>query len=98
MQTCSQCLTQVHDSLTTCPNCQADLTKLSVNAVSRQRLVDNPRVQAVRINISHDACPACQAMEGVYNLDEIPTLPVAGCSHPGGCRCTYSPILEEIFP
>jgi hypothetical protein len=52
----------------------------------------------VRILVSRDACPACRALEGSYELDRVPQLPVEGCSHPGGCRCYYAPVLDRFGP
>ena len=52
----------------------------------------------VRVLASRDSCPACRAMEGAYELNEAPQLPVEGCSHALGCRCFYEPVLEEIYP
>jgi len=48
--------------------------------------------------IAKDACPACEATAGAYDFDEAPALPVAGCSHPGGCRCRYEPVLDHFGP
>jgi hypothetical protein len=48
--------------------------------------------------VANDACPACREAEGAFDKDQIPQLPVAGCSHPLGCRCFYEPALAEIFP
>lgn len=52
----------------------------------------------VRILISHDACPYCKAMEGSYAFDAVPELPHEGCSHVGGCRCFYAPVLDFYGP
>jgi hypothetical protein len=52
----------------------------------------------VRILANHDCCPACRAHEGAYNFDEVPELPVEGCSHPTGCRCMYAPVLDLRGP
>jgi hypothetical protein len=51
-----------------------------------------------RILASDDSCPTCAATEGAYEFDEIPQLPIVGCSHPGGCRCRYEPILDRYGP
>jgi hypothetical protein len=58
----------------------------------------NPRVQLLRIAASADCCPACRKVEGNYENEKAPILPVVGCSHENGCRCFYEPILTEIFP
>ena len=52
----------------------------------------------VRVVVAADACPACRDIEGTYNKDSIPGLPVHGCSHNLGCRCFYEPTLENIYP
>lgn len=98
MQTCSRCNTQSGDSVTLCPSCGADLQELSASAVSLKRLRQNTRVLAIRLVVADDACPACQAVEGTYSKDDVPTLPVKGCSCNQGCTCFYEPMLNEIYP
>lgn len=98
MQTCSRCNTLSGDSAVVCPNCGADLQELSTTAVSLKRLRQNSRVLVIRLVIPDNACPACQAVEGTYQKDNVPTLPVKGCSCPNGCICNYEPMLNEIFP
>jgi RNA polymerase subunit RPABC4/transcription elongation factor Spt4 len=98
VQTCSRCNTQSGDSVSLCPNCGADLQELSTTAVSLKRLRLNPRVSVIRLVVSNNACPACQAVEGTYPKDEVPTLPVKGCSCAQGCTCFYEPLLNEIYP
>ncbi len=98
MQTCTNCNAQSPDVARNCVNCGADLSEMSTTAIARKRFQLNPRVRMVRVIVSHDACPACQEIEGSYPKDSIPSLPVDGCSHERGCRCFYQPILEEIYP
>jgi len=98
MQTCTRCHAQSADSATNCINCQADLSEFSYAAVALKRLQSNPRVLHVRLVVAHDCCPACRSVEGSYPKDEIPPLPVEGCSHALGCRCFYEPMLSEIYP
>lgn len=98
MQTCSQCNAQSPDTAEYCANCQADLKEFSMTAVARKEFVGNDRVRYVRVLITNDACPACEAIEGTYEKDEVPSLPVEGCSHGNGCRCFYQPYLTTIFP
>lgn len=98
MQTCSKCNTQAPDTALICPGCQADLREFSTSAVAIKNFRENPRVQSVRIVVSADACPACQQMRGDYSKDNIPQLPIPGCSHEKGCRCFYAPTLTEIYP
>ena len=51
-------------------------------------------IQGVKIVTAKDACLACQAVPaGLYQPDETPLIPVHGCTHPKGCRCTYSPVM-----
>jgi hypothetical protein len=52
----------------------------------------------VRILANHDSCPVCNAVEGAYEFDEVPELPLEGCSHPQGCRCYYAPVLDRFGP
>ncbi len=98
MQNCSRCNTQSPDTVIICPNCQADLREYSKNAVALKHFQANPRVVGVNLAVHGDACPACQEIQGTYPKDQVPKLPVEGCSHAQGCRCFYQPMLEEIFP
>ena len=98
MQTCTQCSAQSPDSATFCTHCQADLSLFSATSVSLQRMRNNPRVERIRVAVAHDCCPACREVEGSYLKDEVPHLPVEGCSHGLGCRCYYQPVLNEIYP
>ncbi len=52
----------------------------------------------VRILASRDSCPVCLAIEGAYEFDEAPALPIDGCSHPKDCRCHYEPVLDLFGP
>jgi hypothetical protein len=67
-------------------------------AKTLEKLRANPRVSRIRLIVSHDACPACRHLEGEYEKESVPTLPVTDCSHPLGCRCFYEPKLEEVYP
>lgn len=98
MQTCSKCNAQSPDRASHCVNCQADLSEFSMTAVALKRLQANPRVVNVRLVVANDCCPACQMAEGTYPKDQVPRLPVEGCSHAHGCRCFYEPMLSEIYP
>lgn len=98
MQTCTKCLTQSPDDFKICPTCQANLAEFSFTAVARKRLQDNSRVKGIRISVADDSCPTCQKMQGAYAKDQVPALPVEGCSHENGCRCFYEPILEDAYP
>lgn len=98
MQTCSICHTQSPDLAVVCPSCNADLSIESETAAALKKYKNNPRVQSLRLAVSTDCCPACRKMEGTYSKDDVPTLPLKGCSHENGCRCFYEPMLTEIFP
>jgi len=98
MQTCSKCNASSPDVAKNCVNCGAELTEFSTTAMARKRFRDNPRVRTVRISVSHDSCPSCQENEGTYPKEDLPILPIEGCSHSRGCRCFYQPVLEEIYP
>jgi hypothetical protein len=52
----------------------------------------------VRILIANDACPVCKHFEGAYQFEEVPTLPLEGCSRPGGCNAFYAPVLDRFGP
>ncbi len=65
-----------------------------------ERMRANPRVATITIAVSHDACPACQAVQGNYAKDHPALeLPVAGCSHAIIGTCAYyMPVLNIIYP
>lgn len=59
-------------------------------------------VPAIAISAARDACPACRAAAvspfpsggsksgaGPGERSALPTIPIAGCTHPSGCRCRY---------
>ncbi len=52
----------------------------------------------VRILVAGDCCPVCQHFEGVYALDDVPELPLEGCSRTGGCNAAYAPVLDHFGP
>jgi hypothetical protein len=98
MQTCQQCNAQSPDSASNCVNCDADLSEFSSTSVAKKEFIANPRVSLVRVLVADDACPACQTLEGTFEKDSVPDLPVEGCSHGLGCRCFYQPYLTTIYP
>lgn len=98
MQTCHQCNAQSPDTALNCVNCNADLKEFSATAVARNEFLANDRVSLVRVLVAQNSCPACEALEGTYEKDAVPTLPVEGCSHESGCRCFYQPYLTTIYP
>ena len=98
MQTCSKCHQQSPDTASECENCKADLSEFSTTAVSLKRIQANERIKYVRVSVADDCCPACRQALATYAKEEAPPLPVEGCSHAHGCRCTYEPVLETIYP
>jgi hypothetical protein len=98
VQTCSICNAQSPDLATNCSNCGSDLNEHSTTALAIRRFRANPRVDQVRIEVMDSACPACMEVAGAYSKDEVPRLPVEGCSHMLGCRCFYQPYLNQIYP
>ncbi len=98
MQTCSLCNASSPDLALECVHCKADLRENSVNAVALKQYQQNPRVSAIRISVAGDACPLCYEARGTFEKDAVPVLPHQGCSHALGCRCTYSPVLNDIYP
>ncbi len=98
MQTCSRCNASSPDSAVACIHCQADLHEFSTNAVTLKKFQENSRVTSVRINVAGDACPLCYESRGTFPKDAVPALPHKGCSHQYGCRCTYEPVLNDIYP
>lgn len=77
-------------------------TRLEKSAAEHQLALQKIRqgkvATKVRILVSHDCCPACRAVEGAYDFDHVPPLPVEECSHPMGCRCYYAPVLDRLGP
>ncbi len=98
MQTCSRCNASSPDTNLECVNCKADLREFSATAVALKHFRENLRVTAVRINSAGDACPLCADSRGTFPKDDVPALPHEGCSHEYGCRCTYEPVLNDIYP
>jgi hypothetical protein len=98
VQTCTRCNKQSPDTATNCTHCNVDLSDFSTTAVALKRFQANSRVRLVRISVAADACPVCYEVQGAYPKDEVPRLPIEGCSHYKGCRCFYEPVLDEIFP
>jgi RNA polymerase subunit RPABC4/transcription elongation factor Spt4 len=98
MQTCSKCSSQSLDDAATCPVCGSDLREFSTMAVALKKFQANRRVRNVRLVVPTDACPVCRSVEGTYDKNQAPRLPVEGCSEPNGCQAFYEPMLDEIFP
>jgi hypothetical protein len=98
VQTCGVCSKQSPDQETTCSRCGSDLREKSLTALALKTMQANDRVRLVRVSVAADCCPACAAVQGSHPKDNVPALPVEGCSHANGCRCFYEPVLTEIFP
>jgi hypothetical protein len=58
----------------------------------------NPRISKVVVVVPADACPACMEVFGTFQKDQVPRLPMDVCTHPLGCRSTYQPFIEELYP
>lgn len=61
------------------------------------RLRENPRVKSIRL-AAPDDCQFGLSIQGAYDKDNVPVVPRKECSRPGGCICTYEPILDTIYP
>ena len=75
----------------------ADVTKRAEQKKALEN-IKNGLATRVRIMANRDCCPACRAAEGAYDFDKAPELPLEGCSHPNGCRCSYAPVLDMFGP
>lgn len=95
MQTCSRCNASSPDQAKKCVNCDADLKVYSLTSVALKKMQANPRVRAIRVSVAYDACPHCYELLMTHPKGKVPPLPHEGCSHEGGCRCFYEPVLEE---
>ena len=60
--------------------------------------IRNGLATKVRILVPDDACPVCKHFEGAYPLDDVPELPLEGCSCVEGCRAFYAPVLDRFGP
>ena len=78
---------------------EADIAnRTEQKAKTLARLKANSRVSEIRVAAPHD-CQKGLSLQGVYAKDDqIPDLPVRSCSRPGGCICTYEPVLNTIHP
>lgn len=66
-------------------------------AAMLKRMQENPRVSTIRL-AAPDDCLFGITIQGVYDKDNVPALPREECSRPGGCICTYEPVLNTIHP
>ncbi len=66
------------------------------NAIARYRMgiKSGGSIRGVRIDPGPGACDACRALAAnVYQPDEVPALPLEGCTNPTGCQCAYRPVM-----
>lgn len=70
-------------------------TKQQIEILAKLRA--NPRVTMIRVASPED-CNVGQSIQGVFTKEDAPGLPFKGCSRPGGCICTYEPVLDDIYP
>ena len=61
------------------------------------RMQANPRVAKILV-AAPDDCQFGLSIQGTYDKDDVPVVPRKECSRPGGCICTYAPVLNTIFP
>ncbi len=56
-------------------------------------------IKGVMIQCAKDSCPTCRKHQGkmyrLTRLDRIPELPIPGCTHEMGCRCTLIPVTKS---
>jgi len=68
-------------------------------AYNQKTLVDYKNsgvVKGVTILVAEDGCKECKKLSNrkFYFNSQIPELPNANCTNPGGCRCTYLAIMN----
>ena len=61
------------------------------------RMQANPRVSKILV-AAPDDCQFGLSIQGTYEKDDVPVVPCKECSRPGGCICTYEPVLNTIYP
>ena len=80
----------------------AQVGDLEISAERQRKALEKIRsggiATKVRILANQDSCPVCRTFEGAYDFDDVPLLPLEGCSHPQGCRCHYAPVLDRFGP
>lgn len=63
-----------------------------------KKIIEGGVATKVRILVDDEACPVCRAAAGAYEFDEVPELPIEGCSFLGGCNAYYAPVLDLRGP
>jgi hypothetical protein len=71
--------------------------KSKQQALMLKKYQDNSRVSVIRVSAPSE-CTVGQMIQGVYAKDETPELPHKACARPGGCICSYDPVLDDIYP
>jgi hypothetical protein len=71
-----------------------------VTAQALREILASPRASAVFVVAPAHACPACRRAQGTFykGTDQIPEIPILGCSCPDGCTCRYEPLVVEPGP
>ena len=62
-----------------------------------KRMQENSRISAIRL-AAPENCQLGLSIQGTYDKDNVPVVPRKECSRPGGCICTYEPVLNTIHP
>ena len=75
-----------------------DAKKRKEHKEALKRIVDGGIATKVRILVAAHACPVCQSVEGAHEFDDVPELPVEGCSNIDGCNAFYAPVLDMRGP
>lgn len=76
---------------------KTDAERRAEQKVALER-IRNGLATKVRILVSADSCPVCSLYDGAYEFDDVPELPLEGCSRPGGCNAVYEPVLDRYGP
>ena len=98
MSICPYCNNKTEDNDQYCHHCHTDLEKVNAARYALNEFMNNYRIRYVRISTAKDACAECNKYQGIYLKEDLPLLPIVGCSNPDSCRCFYEPKLEEIYP
>ncbi len=52
----------------------------------------------VRILVPANACSVCRRVEGAYEFEGVPELPLEDCAGIDGCNAMYAPVLDQFGP
>lgn len=74
-----------------------DVKRCEENKAALEK-IKNGLATKVRILVSQDACPACRAVEGAYEFEDVPEIPPEGCSCLDGSKAYYAPVLDRFGP